>query len=522
VTTRSLIERAQREDGVALVAAIAVMAILFTMSVSMITFTSATARDASLQDSRQQAQALAEAGAAQALAQLASHYYDSAKKPVNGSTVFSPAWFTGGPASQESPTSTAACAATSTCMSWSVESCSFWSVIAGCSTTGGSGGVMQGTVVLKGTGTVPNPTGGSAIVRSVTTKVDVSQPPQLMDTPSYWRQIYAGAPRTNGCDLTLGQSVSINAPLYVAGNLCLTSSGEVYGASTDVKVLGWVWLRQQSRIGTQGNNPERVNSARIAGGCSNANVAPTMLTGCTINQPGGAIWDNSPTSAHAAGAPTPDPLPTIEWTKIQTLQANSSPAALCTNGRSLNEVSFALTPNQSYSCTSAVGSITYTRNPAGTSTLALSGNIYFSGNLAIATTGLVQITGVASVFVAGAVTTANNSYLCVKIANGTCDFANATNAGSSGEWKPTETILLIQSQGAFNATNLRFQGGIYSATSISLGGGQGATQGPLVTPGTLTIGQQLHGTFPTFPFVIGGTLGTILPYILSSPYGGTY
>ena len=208
---------------------------------------------------------------------------------------------------------------------------------------------------------------------------------------------------------------------------------------------------------------------------------------------------------------------------MQALQTNSTPVPSCTNGRFLNEASFSLTPSQSYSCSSAVGSITYTHNPSSVSTLVVSGRVYFSGNLAINTqSNLVQLTGVASLFVAGSIVSANNSYLCVKIANGTCDFGNATNTGSDGYWDPTKTVLLVQSYGAFNVTNLRFQGGIYSATSISLTGGQGMTQGPLVTPGILTVGQQLSGTFPTFPYIVGGSLGTSLPYALGKPYGGTY
>jgi hypothetical protein len=380
-------------------------------------------------------------------------------------------------------------------------------------------------LVLKGIGSVPNPTGGSAILRSVTTKIDVTQPPQLVKTPAYWRQIYAGAPPSSGCDLTLGQSVSIGAPLYVAGNLCLTSSAQVFGANTDLKVFGWTWLRQQSKIGAQSDSPARVRTAEIAGGCTNGISQPTMSSGCTINESGGSIWDNTPTGAHVPSSPAPDLLPNIEWSKVQAQQANSTPAVSCTNGRWLNEANFSLTPNQSYSCSSEVGSITYTRNTSGVSTLVVSGRVYFGGNLLIDTqSNLVQLTGVASLFVAGSVTSANNSYLCVKIASGTgtCDFANATTSGSAGYWDPTKTVLLIHSYGAFNGTNLRFQGGIYSANSISLTGGQGTTQGPLVTPGILTVGQQLNGTFPDFPSIVGGSLGTSLPYALGKPYGGTY
>ncbi len=517
--------RPDREDGIALVLAVLIFAVMTIMTVAMIGYTSASSRDASLKDAGQRAYALAEAGLNQGLAQLASHYYESSGKATNSSAAFATSWFTGFASSQQSPNSATACTSSSTCMSWSLVSCSFYLPISGCSTSTGSGGTTQGTVVLKGTGTVPNPTGASPLTRTVTTKVDVTQPPQLVATPQYWMEIYTGAPPSGNCDLSLGQGVTITAPLYVAGNLCLTSSASVSGSNVDLKVLGWTWLRQSSVIGSQSGSPPRVKTAQIAGGCSNNNnQQPTMSSGCTINKSSGSIWDNTPSTQHSPTTPTPETLPTIDWSWVQNAQTNSVPAPSCTNGRSLSEPTFALTPTTSYTCTSAIGSIKYTYNPSGLSTLVISGDVYFSGSLSVDTRNtLVQYSGVGAVFVAGSITTANNSFLCVQVANGTCDFANATNSGSSGYWDPTKSLLLLQSQGAITATNLRFQGGIYGATSISLLGGQGCTQGPLVTPNTLIVGQQLNGSFPTFPAVPAGSLGTPPPpYNLTAPYGGTY
>ena len=349
----------------------------------------------------------------------------------------------------------------------------------------------------------------------------MTQPPSLVQTPRYWREIYAGTPPSGGCDLTLGQGVDITAPLYVAGDLCMTNQATVSGATVDVKVFGWAWLRQSAKIGSSNGTLTRVNTAQIVGGCTDGGTQPTMSSGCTINS--GSIWDNTPQSAHSPTAPAVDPLPTIDWNKVQTQQANSSPPPSCTNGRSLSETTFQLTPNASYSCSSAVGSIAYTFSSSGASTLVVSGSVYLSGNLNIDTrSNLVQYSGIGSLFVAGSVTTANNSYLCVKISGNSCDFANATNTGSANYWDPTKAVLLIQSQGAFSGTNLRFQGGIYSATSISVSGGNGTTQGPLVSPGIVSIGQQLNGRFPYFPVVVGGSLGTTPPFNLTSPYGATY
>ena len=513
-----------QEDGIALILAVITLAILAVIITAMLSFTASSGRQTSLVRADQQAYALAEAGLNQAVAQLASHYYDSSQTANNTTYVFSPTWFNGAglASSQQSPSSATACTAGSTCMSWSLVSCSFSSAIAGCSLAPGVG-ITKGTVVLRGIGAVPNPTGGAATrTRIVTTKIDVTQPAQLVPTPHYWQEIYTGAPASGNCDLSLGQGVAISAPLYVAGDLCMTSSSQIGGSNVNLKVLGWTWLRNSATIGTNNSTPARIGSALIAGGCSdNNNQQPTMISGCTINRNGGSIWDNTPTSQHAATSPTPDTLPAVDWAWAQNAQNNSLPAPSCTNGRSLNEANFALTPSASYTCASAVGSIQYTYSSSGTSTLLVSGDIYFSGNLTIDTgNNLVQYSGLGSVFVAGSVTAANNSFVCVHVANGTCDFANATNSSSSGYWDATTSALLIQAPIA--ATNLRFQGGLYSATSISLTGGQGCTQGPLVTPGTITVGQQLNGSFPSFPLIQAGSLGTLPFFSLSKPYGGTF
>ncbi len=154
--------------------------------------------------------------------------------------------------------------------------------------------------------------------------------------------------------------------------------------------------------------------------------------------------------------------------------------------------------------------------------MQIAGIVYFSGNVNLDTSGAVQYSGIGSLFAAGSVFAANNSVVCVKVVYSNCDFANATNSSSSGYWDTTQSAMLLQSQGAFNAANIKFQGGIYSATSITVTGGQSNTQGPLVSPGPLVVGQQLDGSFPSFPVVQAGSLGTPPPpYTLGKPYGGS-
>jgi Tfp pilus assembly protein PilX len=493
------------ESGVALFAALAIMLVVTVMVTSVIAYTSSSSRDSSIKQSGQSAYALAEAGVNQALAVLYSHYYSSSGAANNNSTMYSASWFSG-TSSQQSPSSTAACTTTSTCMAWSVAS---W-------TPTGSAGINKGTLVLQGQGTAPNPTGGTALTRTVTETLQVLQPPTKVQTPTYWSGIYSGATGST-CDLTLAQGVAASAPIYVAGNLCVNGSASINGSGVTLRVLGNVTIQNGgSNIG----GTSAVSSVKVGGGCVKGNGAPTPP--CKINTASTQIWDLSGNTN--APVPAADPLPAIDWTGIQQQQAAATTS--CTGGYSLAAATFVLTGNTTYSCTvtdstgTVLGSISYN---AATKALTVLGDVYLSGSLSLSTTAAVTYSGVASLFVAGTITAANGSALCVHVTGSTCDFANATNNASGNYWDTTQSVLILQSQGAITAQNLAFQGGMYSSTLINLGGGQSATQGPLVSPQTITPGQQLNTSFPAFPLVYSGTLGAPpAPYQLTNVSSGSY
>jgi hypothetical protein len=391
-------------------------------------------------------------------------------------------------------------------MAWSVAS---W-------TPTGSAGINKGTLVLRGQGTAPNPTGGTPLTRTVTETLQILQPPTKVQTPTYWSGIYSGATGST-CDLTLGQGVTASAPIYVAGNLCVNQSASINGSGVTLKVLGNVTLQNgNSNIG----GTSAIKSAAVGGGCVKG--SGSLTPPCKINSASTQIWDQSGLSN--APTPTPDPLPAVDWTGVQAQQAAATTS--CTAGVSLGSATFNLTPNSSYSCTVTdntgvvLGSLSYN---AAAKTLTVLGDIYLSGSLSLSTTAAVTYTGVASLFVAGTITAANGSALCVHVSGSTCDFANATNNASAGYWDTTQSVLIVQSQGSITAQNLAFQGGMYSSTLINLGGGQSATQGPLVSPQTITPGQQLNTSFPAFPFVYSGTLGAPpAPYTLTNVQSGSY
>jgi Tfp pilus assembly protein PilX len=505
--------RLREESGMALVMALAVILVLTVLVTATLAFTSSNSRDASLKQSGQSAYALAEAGLSRGLAQLYSHYYDSSGTANNNTTLYSSSWFTGAglSTSQQSPSSTASCTSTSTCMSWSVAS----------ATAGGSGPYTKETLVLRGQGTAPNPTGGTALTRTVSQTVSVEQLPQLQTPPSYWTELYSGA-TGQPCDLQLGQKVNANAPIYVAGNLCLTSAAGIDGSAVTLKVQGNIRLQNG---GADIGQTTRVTSVQVGGGCVKSNNG-AYTTPCPINTASTQIWDQS--GRTTAPAPAVETLPAVPWASIAAAQAASTVS--CTNGVSLSSATFYLAPasgagSTGYTCTigdpasgTVIGSITYN---SAAHTVTVGGQVYFSGNVDLSTTSPITYTGISSFFVAGTVTAANGSVLCVHVSGSSCDFNNATNTSSSGYWDTTQSVLVIESQGSLAATNLAFQGALYSATSINLGGGQSSTQGPLVSPQIIVPGQQLNLSFPNFPFIISSSDPNSHPkYTLTSAAGG--
>jgi hypothetical protein len=402
-------------------------------------------------------------------------------------------------------------------MSWSVSS----------ATAGGTGPYTQETVVLQGTGRTPNPTGGSQLTRTVSQTIAVLQVPQPFTSPPYWNELYSGA-TGQPCDLQLGQGVNASAPIYAAGNLCLTSAASIEGSATTLVTLTVMGNIRLQNGGDDIGKTTKLTSVAVGQGCVKSNNG-SYVSPCPINSSSTDIYDKS--GRTTAPAPTAQALPAVLWATIAAKQAASTVS--CTNGVSLSSATFYLTPSSGagstgYTCTvgdpvggSVVGSIVYNSTAH---TLTMSGAVYLSGSLDLSTPSPTTYTGVTSLFVAGTVGAANGSVLCVHLTSGKCDYANANTVGATDYWDTTKSILIIESEGAFAATNIGFQGGLYSATSINLGGGQASTQGPLVSPLLIVPGQQLNLNFPNIPKVSSDSNPGSQPmYTLAAPKGyGSY
>jgi Tfp pilus assembly protein PilV len=490
--------RLSDENGIALVLAVLIMAVLTVTVMSMIAFTSSNTRDASSKKAGQQAYALAEAGLSDAFAQLASHYYDANGNPIDLGTTGT-AYDTSWSSSITNPT----CGSTS-CSSWGVTS---WTPL-------GAGGLKKGTVALWGSGTVPNPGGPNLapLTRRVTSNVDVIEPPGTPPAPGIWQMVYSGKGPTPGtCDFTLPQGATVKSPLYVAGNLCGLNKGAVESPGTLV-VGGWVNLGgPNAHIGTQ-SSP--LSSLTVVGSCDGSqNATPA----CQPNTAGGNIW----ASGFQTTIASPTSPPSIDWTSGGV--AHFADNATCSPSSVVLTGTFNLTPQtngSNYSCTTDFGSLSW---DYASEKLTVNGDVYINGNLSVDTKNkIVTYSGMGNIYVQnngtlGQVTFGNNSYLCVAQLSGDCNF------GDLSKWDTTKNLLIILARSDVGADNLHFQGGLYSETKIDLGSGQTETQGPLVSPQVIIPAQQAQSTFPNITTVAGYLPGTPPPpFVLGKPYGGSY
>jgi Tfp pilus assembly protein PilX len=192
---RLLRRRLQAEDGITLIMAIVVLGVLSLTGASLIYYSSTNARSAHVSKSSETAYSLAEAGVGQALSVL-----NNAVSPMTGSLL--------------QPTTV--------------------------NLDGGSvtySGTLAGEVwTITSTGTVANPTGGSAVTRTLTRSAQVYGLNSGASVGA-WSRWYADS--TN-C-LTV-EDVTITMPIATRGGLCLRGSAQITGANTTVEVGGNVTM----------------------------------------------------------------------------------------------------------------------------------------------------------------------------------------------------------------------------------------------------------------------------------------
>ena len=303
---------------------------------------------------------------------------------------------------------------------------------------------------LTGIGTHANPTAGAApISRTVSSKVLVSSSTGL--DPA-WGYLFAD---TTSCT-TLGNNLTIDAPIYVKGDLCMENSAFI--TADLVQVRGKVQIKNSASIGTAATP---VGVVRVGGGC---------------RYPWTGAYVSPCTSAHrvyrtAFFGSVPDltkpPIDLPTWyanakpgPRSQVCAAPGSFPGTFDNDTALNRSNPMqnLFPTTAYDCQvkdgsgNVLGRIAYTPGTPGT--LLIEGTIFFDGNLELQGNRDVVYQGKGTIYASGAITVRNFIRLC---AVASCDQAL---------WNPNNHLLAFVS-GATSAVgfeienNSTFHGAIY-------------------------------------------------------------
>jgi hypothetical protein len=366
------------ERGVALVMALGMLMVLTISVASVVAYSGASSRSAADDRSRQRAFSLAEAGINNARAILFA-----ALDPRDPSAVpEQTAAFDGG-------------------------------------TVTYSGSYDEGTEIwtLTATSTVPNPTGGEAITRTVTSRLHVASGSVGSEFDAVWNYLYSDT--TSSC-MTLANNSNIAVPLYVRGNLCLNNNAKITGSTTTVQVGGTLTLGSGAKIGESVANP--IATARIAGGCTGGSPNPHPCT--TLDRVYATTYE---TATEGLVKPPAD-------FELWYENARPGPSNPCTSGSNFPQFdndttlnglnpTFNLLPATAYNCTASSGYLRWT--PGDPGTLEISGTIFFDGGLTIPLDANAVYQGRGTIYANGKILFENNARLCGVAA---CDTTWDTNA----------------------------------------------------------------------------------------------
>ena len=401
--------RLRDESGIALVMAVGILTVLMVTGATVVFYASSNARSAEHSADDARALNLAEAGLNYARAELWN-----AADPTSVSAV------TPGTLTLEGGTVTY------------------------------SGTYDSGTKLwtLTGTGSYTNPTGGTAPVsRTASSQVLVTTTNGL--DPA-WGYLFAD---TTSCTL-LQNNLTIDAPIYVRGDLCMENSAII--TADLVQVRGTVQIKGTASIGT---SSVPVPQVFVGGGCRYP-WSGSFVTPCGSSQ---RVYRSIFSST------VPDlTKPTVD---LPYWYANSKPGPMsttCTTGSfpgtfDVDTVMNGNNPTQyllstaAYDCTvndgggNQVGRIAYTPGTPGTFTI--DGVVFFDGPLRFNSNREVVYQGRGTIYASGVITVENHVRLCGVAA---CDTT----------WDPEQNLLLLVSgstaaDGFVIENNTTFQGAIY-------------------------------------------------------------
>lgn len=387
------------------------------------------------------------------------------------------------------------------------------------------------TWVIVATGYAPNGSGTVAKTLRGTVTISASSAGAVA---AVWNHVFLTAPLVSGqCQQSFtGNSLILDAPMYVIGNLCMLGNGEVLEETTqpvDLMVGGRLVLggsgSSQAAVGNWSSNPAvGITSGVVVGGCSSTIGGATSAcaggswhykvnsTDTFISQADPALSDAKVESDYSSFDPGPD----------HTCQSGTTPSPLTASqfdnniatgegtsvypdnsGSGGSGTAFNLTPSTSYACISKNGTSTgYLIWNAGSSsltvsgitvpakTLAINGSVFFDSPLTISQSMTYQGTGI--IMVAGQVSlTGSNMTVCA--INTNCSFTNWQGSSGHNDMLTIASVLKSSSTAiAFVGNSITFQGSLWAQTSsqIEYVGNSCNTQGPMATGGLNVVANS--------------------------------
>ena len=453
----------ENESGIALVMAIGILAVLMITGSSVVYYASTNARSAEHSVDGSKALNLGEAGMNYARAILWN-----ASDPTSSTAL--PSSATPGTLSLEGGTVT------------------YW----------GTYDSATKLWTLSGKGTFTNPTGGTApISRTVSSQVLVSSTNGL--DPA-WGYLFAD---TTSCTL-LQNNLTIDAPIYVRGDLCMKNSALI--TAELVQVRGRVQIENTASIGTAATPVPQVF---VGGGCRYP-WSGSYVTPCGSSQ---RVYR----TIFSSTVPdlTKPPVDLASW------YANAKPGPMsptCTTGSfpgqfdndtTLNRSNGTqyIIPNTGYDCQvkdgsgNLLGRLAYTPGTPGT--LLIEGVVFFDGKLELQGNRDVVYVGRGTIYATDVITIQNHVRLCGVTA---CD----------ATWNPDQNLLAFvagaTADGAFKIeNNTTFQGAIYVVNDFTQENSV-IVCGPVIAQ-ELVIQNNTDNCFVPFSTGAPGMPGTTTPTV---------
>ncbi len=475
---RRLTGRLADERGIALVMALGVLLVLSITLTSLIYYTGTNSRSSARDRAAQQAHALAEAGVNNALAVLSkpgADLEDPNLLPDGTTTPPHVNRYEGGH------------------VEWSGK-------LVEISATNGGAWRWE----LSGTGVVANPTGPGAapVRRTVNANVNLFIPDRDVLSSPVWNWIYSGAIGAT-CDTVVDQGVTITAPFYVVGNLCMKSTASVERRARPIAVVveGNVSLEEVKTA--IGSNAARIDQVKIGGTCSYQKRTPV---------PCEPYYNTTTTNVWRHGPYTGDPirLDQADWgywyekaspgPRSPCAESSGTPPQFDVDGLLRERVVpgvFHLTPGtSSYRCKTRRGELSWDHT---TRTLTVQGTIFIDGSAKIENGVVNTYNAFSAVYLTGTLLIKNSSM---------CAWKEGEKVGSACDnvkWNPNDKMLIFAADGrggqistpdtSIELVSSEFQGGLYGTWAVKSSTFT-STQGPQVSHDDVQIGQSNEISFP--------------------------